>query len=276
MVNGRISESSYQGYRRFRGFLPEFDLIQLFAVQTEEYARRLRNLGVGRERIHVSGNLKYDNLRLASDPDREGEVRRLLNLEESCRILVAGSTHPGEEELLLEVFASLKGAITGLRLVIAPRHVERAPEVLRHAERRGIEAVIWTDVRAGRSIVHPDHVLLIDTIGELETFYGVAEVVFVGGSMVPHGGQNILEPAGLGRPVVFGPHMDNFRQEVRLLLGQDAAVQVRDVHHLGRVLREMFDDPKLARQMGARAREAVIGMRGTTAQSLDLILAHLT
>jgi 3-deoxy-D-manno-octulosonic-acid transferase len=201
------------------------------------------------------------------------------------RLLVAGSTHGGEEELLLGLHARLLEHCPELRLVLVPRHVERGGEIEKLVERRG-----WTPIRLTRlrgaageggripSTTGPRRrpaVVIADTIGELETFYGIADLVFVGGSLVPIGGHNILEPAGLGKAVLFGPHMDNFEEEARLLREHGAAVAVADLDELAREARRLLEHPEEAEALGQRALEAVRSVRGTTQKTLDLILSHL-
>jgi 3-deoxy-D-manno-octulosonic-acid transferase len=183
-------------------------------------------------------------------------------------VIVAGSTHDPEEELVVDAWQ--RGAREA-RLVLVPRHPERAPEVARTLERRGVRAQRLTALRAGET-PDPAQPCLADTIGELERIYGLADLVFVGGSLIPHGGQNLLEPAAQGKPVVFGPHVENFVQEARLLTEAGACRQVSDAAELARVLRELFLDADARREMGRAALRAVERQRGATALTLSALL----
>ncbi len=274
VLNGRISARSFRGYRWIHGLLPELRKVDLFAVQNEEYAGRLRELGIDASRIAVTGNMKYDNLPTAGSPELIARVRAEIGLKEDEVVLLAGSTHPGEEEIALSVLAELESEFPGLRLVLVPRHVERGSEVVRCIERHGREPGVLTRLRTGTAC-SPRAILLVDTIGELEAFYGIADVVFVGGSLVPIGGHNILEPAAMGRPVLFGPHMDNFRDEARVLLSKEGAVQVKDRAELLVQMRNILRQRACAVRMGERAREAVASVRGSTERNLQLVLSRL-
>ncbi len=275
VVNGRITERSFRGYQRFSRLLPKFRWIRMFAVQSEEYAKRLRGLGVPAEQVRVMGNLKYDNLHLEVDPEEVRRQQSELGWPAEDLRLVAGSTHPGEEEILGAVYHRLSRDFPRLGLVVAPRHVDRAPEVAKLLARTGRPVATLTDVRRRRRVPEAGSILVVDTIGELELFYGMGTLAFVGGSMVPRGGHNILEPAGLGKPVLFGPHMDNFLEEVRLLRGQDAARVVEDASQLEQEIRRLLIDSEAAASLGHRARRAVASVRGTTRKTLDLIFARL-
>lgn len=277
IVNGRISEKSYRGYRRVRGWL--FDpigTIGLFCVQVERYAERFRALGIPPELIHVTGSVKYDQLAEARQPDPL-EVRRDLGLSEHDVVLMGGSTHPSEEEALLVVAEALRAEVPGLRLVLVPRHTERTDEVARLVRRRGAEVARRTErlARGAREPLPAGHVLLVDTVGELGRLYVAADVVFVGGSLIPHGGQNILEPVMLGKPTLFGPHSFNFKEPVERLLEARGAAQVTDAAELLPAVRRLLADRAEARALGARGREAILSARGATARTVEILAPFL-
>jgi len=274
VVNGRVSARSFNGYRLLSRLLPQFELIARYAVQNDEYAGRLRVLGVPEAQIQVTGNLKYDTLRGELPAGQLAAARCELGLAAGAKLLVAGSTHAGEEEQLLALLPELERRFPDLRLLLAPRHVERAAEVVRTIERarRGVSQV--TRLRGGQP-APPGAVVVADTIGELETFYGLADVVFVGGSLVPRGGHNMLEPAALGKPTLFGPSTENFAEEVRLLCGRGGGVQVADGAALGREVARLLDDRGAARELGERGRAAVASVRGGTERTLELVLSLL-
>ncbi len=275
IVNTRVSARSFNGYRLLSRLLPQFDLIARYAVQNEEYATRLRALGVPDAQIQVTGNLKYDTLRTELSPQQLSEARRELGLEVGVPLIVAGSTHAGEEELLLALLPALERLVPAVRLMLAPRHVERIGEVVRAVERAGRRAARVTELRTARRAAPPDAIVIADTIGELETFYGLATVAFVGGSLVPRGGHNMLEPAALGIPTLWGPHTDNFVEEVRLLREREGGVTLADGAAVGRELARLLGDRQAAAALGERGRLAVAAIRGGTDKSLEVVLSLL-
>jgi len=295
IANGRLSERSYRMQRMFRWALGgAYRRIAGLAVQTEEYARRFQAVGAEGKKIRVTGSLKYDTVaRSAGGADALG---RELGIARDERLLVAGSTTPGEEEVLLHVYGRLKPEFPKLRLAVVPRHPERFdavaslirshhfPCVRRSAggkgdrEKRGQEPFVRSTLsglqaKGSCPLFSPeDAVILGDTMGELVRFYALATVVFVGKSLVaPGGGQNIMEPAALGKPVVFGPHMGNFQETRDLLRSKDAAAEVRDAESLYESIRRLLGEEKGAREMGERARAAIDGARGATSRTLDVV-----
>lgn len=271
IANGRISDRSYRRYRRIR-FLMRRLLreVSVFAMQSQEDGRRIIALGAPPERVVVTGSLKADQ-----EPEHPaaGELwERLLGLGPGERVWVAGSTHPGEEEIVAEVFGGLAATVPQLTLLLAPRHPERVPEVERLLESRGLRTVRRSQLprERGRSAV-----ILLDTVGELAQFYRVAEVVFVGGSLIPAGGHNMFEPALRRKPVVFGPHTSNFRESAELLTGAGGALVVRDAEELEQATRRLLEDPELARTMGEAAFQAVVGRQGAVEATLDLVARYL-
>lgn len=269
VANGRISDRSYRGYQRVRCLLGRvLDHVALFAMQSEESARRIATLGARPERVVVTGNLKMETP--AAGAGTAAPWRRLLGLDPGP-VWVAGSTHRGEDEQVLEAFLAVRSAVSGLRLVLAPRHPERAPEVEALVVSRGLTAVRRSRVGAGP----PGEVVLLDTVGELATLYAAADVIFVGGSLVPAGGHNVIEPALCGKPVVFGPHMANFRDAAALLLGAGGAVQVPDARGLAGTVRGLLEDPEAREAIGRAARRAVEahqGACGRTVAALERVL----
>ncbi|MEW6741973.1 MAG: 3-deoxy-D-manno-octulosonic acid transferase [Planctomycetota bacterium] len=271
IVNGRITERSWQGYRRLGRFLPQMERIAYFLVQNEDYRRRLIDLGVPGDRVEITGNLKYDALPTDQGQGKYESLRRELGLRPGERVILGGSTHEGEEAVLWRVFTHLGVRRDGVRLLLVPRHLERVGDVMRTLSRAGARTVRVTSLRSGEDSGNADSVLLLDTLGELASFYGVADVVFVGGSLVPHGGQNMMEPAALGKPVLFGPHVQNFRDEVALLLQHEAAIQVASPEELELEMGCLLDDPGRARELGERARSVALSARGATERSFAVI-----
>jgi 3-deoxy-D-manno-octulosonic-acid transferase len=273
IVNGRISEKSFRGYRRIKSLLPELNRIVLFSVQNEEYRRRLLDLDVAPEKIVVSGNIKYDGISTAEADDSDA-VRRELHLEPEARIVVAGSTHHGEDELLLDAYNEVRENHPALRLVLAPRHLERVAEIERACHRAGLEPLRRTRLVPAAPQIGGGEVLILDTIGELEGVYAAADIVFVGGSLVDVGGHNMLEPAGKGKAVVYGPHVYNFTDEAALLERHGAAVKVAGSKELVETLHRYLDHPDEALKLGRKALEAVSAAKGAAEANVRLIRDH--
>lgn len=276
VVSGRITEESFRRYRMF-GSLPEFGRISLFAAQDEVYARRFRALAGSRERVVVTGNVKIDGLRpleaSEQDPDLEALRRTagLAGLERAPFVVVAGSTHEPEEGMFL---AAALESIPGARLIIVPRHPERGAGVaveLAEALGAGGGPQLLSQLRRDGARASIERPLIVDTIGELERLYGLADLVFIGGSLIPHGGQNMMEPAAQGRPVVYGPHVQNFAEETALLEGVGAAIRVMDQQGLAAELGRLARDGEARRRMGQAGRAALIGQRGATGATLSAL-----
>ncbi|MBI2163989.1 MAG: 3-deoxy-D-manno-octulosonic acid transferase [candidate division NC10 bacterium] len=271
LINGRISPRSYPRYRRVRRlFAQVLRGIRLFCMQTPEDAGRILDLGAPAERVHVVGNLKFD-LAVTGDPQDGSAVRRMLGLPPSRPVLVAGSTHRGEEAPVLEAFHAVRSAVPDITLLLAPRHPERLGEVETLLERTG---VAWSR-RSRLPASQPPPVILVDTMGELARLYAAGTVVFVGGSLVPIGGHNVLEPAAYARPVLFGPHMGNFAEMARLFLEQGAAIQVMNADGLAAEILRLLQEPRLAGRMGEAGRGIVETHRGAGRRTLDLLEALL-
>lgn len=277
LLNGRIGERSFRGYRVLQMIFPEpLRRIVLYCVQNAVYAERLARLGVPRERIHVTGTMKYDTIETEESVGAEARLRTDLGLEADAAVLVGGSTHPPEEEILLGAYSRLRAEFPGLRLVLAPRHPERIAEIEDAIRRAGFASVRRTELAAGVSadaVRAP--VVLIDTIGELSRIYRAASVVFIGGSLIPHGGQNMMEAAGVGKAVMFGPFVFNFQDSVEVLLRDRAAVQLRDADDLLPQLRRLLGDASYREGMGQRARDAIRKHQGASQRNLEIIASRV-
>ena len=259
VVNGRITERSFGRYRLFRRLFPQFDRVSLYCVQNEVYAQRFAELDVDPGRVVVTGNVKIDGLPVGP-PNPGEELERLLRAPDGRPMVVAGSTHDPEERLCLEGW---RAHAPSAQLVVVPRHPDRTPQIVEAFAAAGAPPQLLTGVRAGEAL-DPGRPLVVDTIGELEAIFGLARAVFVGGSLVEHGGHNVLEPAAQGIPVVTGPHTVNFRQEVALLLEAGAAVQVDDADAAWRELAALLADPERGARMGAAGQAAIASQGGAT------------
>lgn len=267
IANGRISDRSYRRYRLVRRFMRSvLECVSVFAMQSDEDARRVIALGAPAERVVVTGNIKSEAL-----PDSAGVVdlwHRLLGFEAGRRVWIAGSTHRGEEAMILDAHALALAECPDLALVIAPRHPEQAGEVLDLVAARGWPAVRRSELPRQRE---RNAVIVLDTVGELAPLYAVADVVFVGGSLIPFGGHNMLEPALRRKPVLFGPHTTNFREAAALLESAGAALVVRDGAELGRKLARLLGDRDLRVKLGEAGYEAVASRHGAVRETLDLV-----
>ena len=278
LVNARISERSFRGYRRF-----QFLFRELFAgftgvtAQNESDAARLRSLGVRADAIQVVGSLKFDAAKLGT-PKRLDVPALLaqLGMPRDRLVLVAGSTHAGEEAILARVFRRLQERFPGLVLILVPRHHERGREVGDELSRQGVRYRFRTELTAGVRI-EPGSVecLLVNTTGELLSFYESADLVFVGKSLTAQGGQNPIEPAALGKAMVFGPHMENFPHVVPQFLEAGGARQVADERSLERVLGELLMDPARRTEMGRKALEVVRQNAGAMEATVELIATRV-
>jgi 3-deoxy-D-manno-octulosonic-acid transferase len=272
IINARLSARSYRGYRGLRGPLgPTLRRIDVVAAQDADYARRFVDLGIPEERVSVTGSVKYDGLESDRNNTDTRELRKVLGLSASELIFVAGSTMEGEETAALEAFRAARSQHPLLRLILVPRHAERFDKVAAWLEEQG-EAVLRRSTM-GRAAVPSSGgtapVILIDTLGELAAVWGLADVAFVGGSLLPgRGGQNMMEPAAYGASVMFGPYIANFRETVQQLLARNAARMVADAGELKLRLQEDLEDPESASARGAAGRSFVLAQHGASSRTL--------
>jgi 3-deoxy-D-manno-octulosonic-acid transferase len=278
LVNARLSERSFRGYRRFRFLFGE--LFAGFAgvgAQNEADARRLRELGCRPEAIHVVGSLKFDAARI-DDPNPIDIVSLLgqLGVGPGSQVLVAGSTHDGEEKILAAMHLRLKSRFPNLFLVLVPRHHERGAAVGEELRSLGVRFVFRKDLRpTTRHAAGSLDCLLVNTTGELRHFYTRADIVFVGKSLTAQGGQNPIEPAALGKAVVFGPHMENFPDIAPAFVRAGAAAQVADEAGLETTLIRLLEQSDERRAMGQRAQAVVRENQGSIGRTVSMILESL-
>lgn len=282
LLNGRISANSFARYRRIRFFMRRVLAdVSLALMQSEDDAARVSDLGCPRERMKITGNLKFDT---ADDPAQEvltNELRRRFAFDGSGRVIVAASTHAPEERVMIEAFKKIKldSMLAGTRLVIAPRHPERFDEVAELLKTCGLS---WTR-RSGQAAITDatSEVIFLDTIGELRAVYPWADLAFIGGSIAPHGGHNALEAAACGVCVVTGANTQNFVAVTKALRDENAIVQLPELEpaeaaaRLGEVLTELLNGDHQRRQIAERARLVCIRNRGATARTLDAVASIL-
>jgi 3-deoxy-D-manno-octulosonic-acid transferase len=273
LVNARLSPRSEKRFRLFRFLVaPTFRLLDLVCVQDPADVDRWQQLGVERSRIRNTGSIKYDPVN--RDDHVDIQKARVFDLNVSNQdqlVLFGGSTHPGEEEILAKVFLKLRQQFPSLRLFIAPRHVERLREIRAQLEALSLPVRLASEARNHRD-AKPDCVLL-DTTGELQRWYGIATVVFVGKSLTAHGGQNPVEPIVAGKPVIFGPHMENFAALAQTLVAKNGAIQVLDVEELECAAEKLLRDNEARRLLVQSAERVLTQHRGATAHTAQLIVA---
>ena len=277
LVNGRMSDRSFRGYGWLkpltRRLLPEFDLI---GVQSDEDYRRFIALGAVPERTVNFGSAKYD-VALATplgESEKALDVMRAAGISDQHLVLLGGSTWPGEEDAMVDLYRGLKTRCRNLVLVLAPRHVERMPQIVEDLKPRVGKLMRRSTIKEKPAITpaSPPDVLLIDTTGELKHFYANADVIFVGKSLTQHGGQNIIEPALYGKPVVVGPNMENFVAIMEDFLKANAVLQVPDLQRLRQVVDDLLSDPKKRQTVGTAARRVVEEKAGSLNLYLDTLL----
>lgn len=272
LVNARLSPKSEKRFRRFRFIVvPTFRLLDLTCVPEREDIEKWATLGVARNRIHVTGSIKFDpDVQTQSAPVAAFLWGALSTETTEGLVLFGGSTHRGEEEILATVFLRLRQQFPSVRLFIAPRHVERLREIRAHLDQLRLRVTLASEVRSHPQINDADCVLL-DTTGELQRWYHIATVVFMGKSLTAHGGQNPVEPILAGKPVVFGSHMENFSILARQLVARDGAIEVRDVDSLERIVAKLLRDSGARQRLVQNAREVLSAHEGATARAAELI-----
>jgi 3-deoxy-D-manno-octulosonic-acid transferase len=270
LANARLSARSERRFRRFRFFVgPTFRLLDMVCVVEPEDIDRWAALGVIRARIQQTGSIKYDAERVEADPSRPFEILRELKIDNRRPVILGGSTHPGEEEVLAQIFRQLRAEFADLFLILAPRHAERTREVQRILDQFGLSVALRSQPSSGDQVVD---CLLLDTTGELRNWYTAATVVFIGKSLLAHGGQNPAEVIVAGKPVIFGPHMENFAIFARSLLGRNGALQVNSANELQRAIVDLLRDPQARARLVANARDALATHTGATARTEKRIL----
>jgi 3-deoxy-D-manno-octulosonic-acid transferase len=278
LVNARLSDRSYRRYQQFRFlFKPIFASFAGVGAQNEADAARLRELGCRPEAVQVVGSLKFDAARLDEhQPLNVTVLLRQLAVTGDAKIIVAGSTHAGEEALLAEQLRRLRAKFPDLFLILVPRHFERGREVGRELESRGVKFAYRSEITSTTQF-DPGEVecLLVNTTGELKYFYEFATVIFVGKSLTAEGGQNPIEPGALGKAMVFGPNMQNFREIAAEFVQHQGAVQVRDAAELEKVLGELLADEPRRAGLGRHALQVVRSNEGAVGRTVEMIVKHL-
>ncbi|MFA5410569.1 MAG: 3-deoxy-D-manno-octulosonic acid transferase [Candidatus Omnitrophota bacterium] len=273
VVNARISQRSFKGYAAIKFLIGKtLNKVSLFCAQTEGDKEKLILLGAKKDKVKVTGNLKFDLQKDLAEPEKaKARLKEDLRLSPEDKIFVAGSTHAPEEAIIIKVYRELLKEFKDLKLIVAPRHPERAKEVAGIASRFGFRPVFISQDRPGCAGCIPFPVFIVDVIGRLMDFYAIADIVFVGGSLIKKGGQNILEPATLAKPIIFGPHMFNFNDIAELYLRGHASILARSEDELLNAVKYLLAKPKDAEALGKKARELILDNQGATRRTLSLI-----
>ena len=279
LVNARISDGSFLGYRIARSLIkPILNRINLFCVRSKEDLERLSDLGVPSDKLEVTGNMKYDIVNSLEDNLDDRDFRFKLGLRPEEKIFLAGSTHQGEEKIILNIYRKLINEFPLLRLLIAPRHPDRIHEIEMLIHKFGfLVSRISRINKQADTYANSKNIFLLDTIGQLLSFYAIADIVFVGGSLIKKGGHNILEPAFFKKPIIFGPYMFNFHDISDLFLNKKAACMVHNRDELLKELRFLLRNHSELLSMGKRARQLVLenqGAVGKNVQKVSLFISH--
>jgi 3-deoxy-D-manno-octulosonic-acid transferase len=273
MANGRLSPRSFRKYNFSRFFWKDIlSAVSSVGAISETDAERFRFLGMPPDTVKVFGNAKYDSLAASTSPAIQQEMSLRLNLSPGTTVLVAGSTHEGEEKIVLDVYRQFLDSYPDGKLILAPRHIERSEAVITLTRDRGFEDIItMTEIAGGRNR-HRERIIIVDAIGELFKLYSLATMVFCGGSLVPKGGQNILEAAAWGKVIFYGPFMDDFLEEKTLLEAAGAAMTVQNGGELLDGILKMMTHPDALAQRGEEGRRMVAANMGASSRYAEFIL----
>jgi 3-deoxy-D-manno-octulosonic-acid transferase len=297
VVNGRISDKSFSRYKKIKPIAKKiFRKVTLVLAQTQEYAERFKELGCPDERVVVTGSLKYDTAEITDKVEGADVLAEQLNLrtqnpELGTRLWVAGGTGPGEEQIILEVYKDLtrQGQFNDLRLVIVPRKPERFDEIAELIKQKGFDLIRYSQVKGlatedtesteklkiENRKLKIDAVILGDTMGDLRKFYSLATIIFVGRSLVPMGGSDMMEAAALGKCTIFGPYAFNFNQAVDALLAGSGAIMVKDKEELLQTMRKCLSEPTFAQEIARNGQEVIRKNQGATARTIQQIAGFL-
>jgi 3-deoxy-D-manno-octulosonic-acid transferase len=271
VISGRISNHSYHKYRWSRFFFGKvLANIDFFCMQTDVDTKRIIDIGAKTDRVITVGNLKFDQHMPTLTPEEKADLYRMFNIKEGQRIFIAGSTHRGEEEIVLEVFKNLKKSYKDLILMLAPRHPERFNEVSNLLARHRLPSIKKTEIKAGKEGGHHD-VILLDTIGELSKLYSIGTIIFVGGSLVATGGHNVLEPVSYKKAVIFGPHMENFSEISRSLRESGGGLQVHTQEEFFSKAKMLLQSDTVRDELGERAFRVIAHNQGAMKKAMEVI-----
>ena len=275
LINGRISERSFARYAKIKSVTrPLLDKFSMICAISEVHAVRLNALGAPMERIAITGNAKFEGLIARPDQERLDMLRSRMGIDASMDVLVAGSIRKGEEKTVVGAYSSLLHSFPELMLFLAPRHLKRVPSIISCLKRADISFQLWSALEMGER--RTSSVVVVDVVGPLFDIYGLASVSFVGGSLVPKGGQNIMEPAAWACPVLYGPHVDNFEEAKSALDASGGGLEVRNAIELARAVDSLLKTPALRNKKGLDARAALMELsQGAASRQADMLIELL-
>lgn len=287
LINGRISSKSFRKYRLIKPVIASvLKKTTLFCMRTEEDAKRIKKLGAPADKVKVTGNMKFDSVLLIDEKETakwSPLKNKSLWLKESSKLIIAASTHRGEDGKILRCYKILKKDYPEIALLIAPRHIERVNEISVLIEQSGFHAIKFSElekrcdgaIKGSTSIYDDNSVFMLDSIGRLSSLFKLATIVFMGGSLVPHGGHNFIEPALYAKPIITGPYVHNFKYVCELFANNDALEIVHDDNEFATSLRRLLSDENRRDAMGERARKVVYNNIGSTDRNISLIREFL-
>jgi len=277
LINGRIGEKSFRGYRRIRSLMKHIlNRLSFIGVQNATYRERLSELGATDDRLFITGNIKFDGVDVSQQKERILELRNAFRISHDDIVFIAGSTQAPEERYAVDSYLELRNEFPGLRLIVVPRHKERFEAVAEEISARQLPLIRRSQPDKTNSIQLTDSpILLLDTLGELAACWGLSDIAFVGGSLTNRGGQNMLEPAAFGAAILFGPNTWNFRDITEALLERNGAIVVRGPDELTSTIRSLLKDRKAAIRMGEIARSFVESQKGATERTVDRLIQLL-
>jgi 3-deoxy-D-manno-octulosonic-acid transferase len=286
VINGRISDRSFSKYRKIKPVVKNiFKKVNLILAQTDQYADRFRQLGSPAEKVIVTGSLKYDTAQIAEKVEGADELANRLKLDSGEKLWVAGGTGPDEEKIIIDTYLKLKKQFHNLRLAIIPRKPERFDEVAQLIKQSGFDIIRYSQIKnhsteksntEPRATSDESRIILGDTMGDLRKFYSVADIIFVGRSLVPMGGSDMMEAAALGKCTIFGPYAFNFQQAVDDLLANQGAIMVRDGQDLLRTMQKCLLEPAFAQTIARNGQETIRKNQGATKKTIEQIAALLS
>lgn len=275
LINGRLSDKSVHRYRKVKPFMAKVtSSVTYLLMQSNVDAERMLSIGAPQKQVQITGNIKFDITPPHLSNEDLYQWRAIFGLNDtSTPVFVAGSTHPGEEEQILEAYKNILNLHSMTRLILVPRHPERANEVEKIIQEYGFTSVRRSSLTPNSIKNNP--IILVDTVGELMNIFMLADVAFIGGSLVSKGGHNVLEPAALKKPVLFGPFMNNFRESAQLLLESGGGIQVQNAQELAKEVTKLLKSNKESIRLGEKAASAVTANAGAVKRTLDTIYNYL-
>lgn len=275
MINGRLSPRSIKNYQRLKSFIKKvLGKYDLFSVIMPHDAERLKTLGASENKIVINGNSKYDHLTNKIDENIPRKIKSKFNISKNHKVIIAGSTRGGEDKIIINTFKKLDSNYENLILITAPRHINRAKHIKNIAYEEGLSSIMKTEIDNGKKRIN-EKIIIINTIGDLFDIYSIGDIIFCGASLVPKGGQNIMEPAVWGKSILYGPSMNDFADAKDILEEVEAGIQVDDQTELYNEINYLLDYPEKNSKIGDKAKKAVFSNKGASERNVELITQYI-